>query len=149
VASSQDKTAVPKAAPMLALRAGVGERHWRSDLGERAIVELAVEPVAVAAEVSLHRHVERGLEQRDARYRGKGEANETTHLFGVFLRISPLRADVGRRGNRLGALLSNRASPRASPFAPHAAERVTGQARCQSGKAMAVIRLSSTSGPLG
>src|ERR1043165_530459 len=49
-------------------------------LHQRAVVETAVEPVLIARDVLLHRDVDEGLVQRDARDVGEGEIDEALHV---------------------------------------------------------------------
>src|SRR3954470_2149009 len=51
-----------------------------SPLRHRAIIKAAVEPVLVAADVLLHRDVDEGLIQRDARDVAVGEVDEALHV---------------------------------------------------------------------
>src|SRR5699024_12400260 len=49
-------------------------------LHQRTIVQPAVEPVLIAGDVLLHRDVDEGLVQRDARHLGESQINETLHV---------------------------------------------------------------------
>src|SRR5437588_2032976 len=53
----------------------------RSPLHERAVVEPAMEPVLITADVLLHRDVDVGLEDRDPRHIGKRKVDEALHLL--------------------------------------------------------------------
>ena len=58
-------------------------QHGAADLTalhQRAIIEAAVEPVLIARDVLLHRDVDEGLIQRDARDVGEGEIDEALHV---------------------------------------------------------------------
>src|SRR6266581_1959671 len=61
-------------------------------LHQRAIVEPAVEPVLIARDVLLHRDVDIGLIQRDARDIAEGEIDEALDVGIVGRRVA------GRRG---------------------------------------------------
>src|ERR1044072_8294402 len=63
-------------------------RASRSSLRQRAIIQPAVEPVLIAADVLLHRDVGVGLEQRDARHVGEGEIDEAFHVFLVGILVA-------------------------------------------------------------
>src|SRR5262249_57068663 len=55
-------------------------------LYERAVVETAVEPVLIARDVLLHRDVDEGLIQRDARHLGESNIDKALHV-GIVLRL--------------------------------------------------------------
>src|SRR5712691_1668294 len=72
------------------LIAGEAARLRASLLGERAEIQLAVEPVLVARHALLHRHVERGLHQRHLGDVGHRDARERAHGLRVLLGIALL-----------------------------------------------------------
>src|SRR6516225_9160403 len=66
----------------------------RSPLHQRTVVEPAVEPVLISRHVLLHRDVDEGLIERDARHVGEGEIDEAFDVL-VVGRLVALR----RRGH--------------------------------------------------
>src|SRR5262245_24837253 len=78
--------------------AGTTHLDWapaNSPLHERAVVEPAVEPVLIAGDVLLHRDVDEGLVERDARDVGEGKLDEALHVLVVACLVA-----FGRRGHR-------------------------------------------------
>src|SRR5258705_7346915 len=88
---SRNVTTIPPASPGAAASSRrpmsfpMGPRG--SVLGERAEVELAVEPVLVAGDTLLHRHVEVRLVERHPRHLQDGEPGELAHEVRILLRI--------------------------------------------------------------
>src|SRR5258706_11579817 len=67
-----------------------GERQIppASSLLQVAVVGLQVEPVGVALDALLHRHVHVGLRDRDARHLVEGDVDEAVHVLLVFLPVA-------------------------------------------------------------
>src|SRR5258706_10317275 len=64
-----------------------------SPLHQRAVIEPAVEPVLIARDVLLHRDVDEGLIQRNARNIGEGQIDKTLHV-----RVVSRHVAAGSRG---------------------------------------------------
>src|SRR5580693_8202356 len=76
---------------IVSMAAPQGAASPRSPLRECAVVEPAVEPVFVTGNVLLHRDVDVGLVQRNARHVGVGEVDKTFDALVVSLLVAGRR----------------------------------------------------------